>query len=291
MKTIIVPLDFSNDSLPGLNLALILAKRNGAKVKMVHVIGKEDDTDSDSVEKEHQRITAKFEDILKKQKEKNNPTLSLTYTIKQGKIFKEVTDLADEFEDSLIVLSAHGESGFVELFIGGNAFKITSHSKNPVITVRGSKVSSNIDKIVLPLDITYQTREKVAYTARLAKYFNSEIHLLSIRRSNLEGIEKKLHQYVEQIASYLGKQNIPVVIQHLKGDNLTDLTLDYARSVDANLISIMMEQEHSVSNLLLGTYAHQMINKAFVPVLLFPNYQLRIVTEDVWDLGAFNPRS
>ena len=83
---------------------------------------------------------------------------------------------------------------------------------------------------------------------------------------------------------------IPYLIKHLQGDNLTDITLDYAHSIDADLISIMTEQEKSVSNLLLGSYPHQMINKAFIPVLSFPNYHLRITTEDIWDLGAFNPR-
>jgi hypothetical protein len=51
----------------------------------------------------------------------------------------------------------------------------------------------------------------------------------------------------------LESHNIPYKIEHLHGSNLTDLTLDYARSVDADLISIMTEQEKSASNLLLGT--------------------------------------
>jgi hypothetical protein len=67
------------------------------------------------------------------------------------------------------------------------------------------------------------------------------------------------------------------------------MTLEYSRSIDADLISIMTEQERSASNLLLGTFAHQMINKAYVPVLSIPNYRLRIIAEDVWTLGAFNP--
>jgi hypothetical protein len=50
----------------------------------------------------------------------------------------------------------------------------------------------------------------------------------------------------------------------------------------------MTEQEKSASNLLLGNFAHQMINKANVPVLSFPNYHLRINAEDIWSLGAFN---
>lgn len=27
------------------------------------------------------------------------------------------------------------------------------------------------------------------------------------------------------------------------------------------------------------------------PLLSFPNYQLRIITENIWDIGAFNARS
>lgn len=36
---------------------------------------------------------------------------------------------------------------------------------------------------------------------------NSEIHILTIRLSNLKSIEKKLHQYADQVASYLKKNN------------------------------------------------------------------------------------
>ena len=35
MKTIIVPLGFSNESLGGLNMALMLAKKTGANVQMI----------------------------------------------------------------------------------------------------------------------------------------------------------------------------------------------------------------------------------------------------------------
>ena len=288
MKTIIVPLDFSDESLTGLNLALMLAKKPGANIQLVNVIGKNTGDNKELIEKENQLAKMKFEEILQKCREKGNINCALNYTIKEGKVFKEIADLADKFDDVLTVLSTHGASGFEELFIGGNAYKITSHSRNPVITVRRSKISSNIDQIVLPLDITFQTREKVPYTVELAKIFSSKIHLLTIRLSNLNSIEKKLHQYAEQVASYLETHKIPYTVEHLHGDNLTDLTLDYSQSVDADLISIMTEQEKSASNLLLGNFAHQMINKAFIPVLLFPNYHLRISAEDIWSLGAFN---
>ena len=288
MKTIIVPLDFSNESLTGLNMSLMLANKTGANIQMVHVIGKNDGTNNELVEKEHQQAKIKIEDILQKCKEKSNFNCSLSYIIKEGKIFKEITDLADKYDDAVIVLSTHGASGFEELFIGGNAYKITSHSKIPVITVRRSRIPSNIDKIVLPLDITFQTREKVPYTVKLAELFNSEIHLLTVSLSKYKSVEKKLNQYAKQVAFYIKAHKIPCKVEHLQGDNLTDMTLDYSNSINADLISIMTEQEKSVSNLLLGSYAHQMINKSYIPVLSFPTYQIRVVTDDIWTLGEFN---
>ncbi len=290
MKTIIVPIDFSDESKTGLNLALMLANKTRANIQMVHVIGKNISNDNELLAKENQLAKEKFEKILQECKKKGNINCDLNYTIKEGQIFKEIANLADTFEDALIVLSTHGASGFEELFIGGNAYKITSDARNPVITVRRGKMPSNIDTIILPLDITFQTREKVPYTAELAKIFGSKIHLLTIQLSNLKSIEKKLNQYSDQVASYLDSHNVPYIVENLSGSNLTDLTLEYSRSVNADMISIMTEQEKSVSNLLLGTFAHQMINKAFIPVLSFPNYQLRVVTDDIWTLGAFVPR-
>lgn len=289
MKTIIVPLDFSNESLAGLNMSMMLAEKSGANIQMVHVISKNADNNIELFEKENQLAKRKFEEIVLKCKESGKINCALDYTIKEGKIFSEISDYADKFEDSLIVLSTHGESGFDEFFIGGNAYKIISQSKHhPVITVRKSRISSNIDKIVLPLDITRQTREKVPFTVKLAKLFNSEINLITVKSSHLKSIDNRLHKYAEQVSSYLEAHKINHSVEHLYGSNLTDTILDYAVSVNADLISIMTEQEKSVSNLLLGTYAHQMINKSYIPVLAYPTYKLSSIAEDIWTLGAFN---
>jgi nucleotide-binding universal stress UspA family protein len=288
MKTIIVPLDFSKESLTGLDLAFMLAKKTRANIQMAYVIAKNESINDDLLDKRNEMAKMKFESILQKYKGKGKLNFELSYIIKEGNIFKEISLLGEAYEDALIVLSTHGQSGFEELFIGGNAYKIISHSRNPVITIRTSKIPSNINKIVLPLDITFQTREKVPYTVKLAKEFNSEIHLLTVSSTNAKNIEKKLRQYAEQVAKYIAFQKVPCTIKYLQGDNLTDITLEYAHSVKADLISIMTEQEKSLANLLLGSYAHQMINKTDIPVLSFPNYQIRIVADDIWTLGEFN---
>ncbi|MBI5539425.1 MAG: universal stress protein [Bacteroidia bacterium] len=285
MKTIIVPLDFSKESLTGLNQALMLANTVGANIQLVHVILKNEGKGNEIIVKERLEAKFKFDSILEVYNKKINSKSLINYTLKEGLIFKETTNLSEKFDDSLIVLSTHGESGFEELFIGGNAYKIISHSKVPVISVRKGKISSKINKIVLPFDNSLETREKVPYTVNIAKQFNAEIHLVTVRLSNSNSIEKKLLQYAEQAASYIDKNKIPYTITSLHGDNLTDLILDYSHSVNADLISIMTEQEKSISNLLLGSYAHQMINKSTIPVLSFPNYQIQVLSEDFSSIG------
>jgi hypothetical protein len=47
----------------------------------------------------------------------------------------------------------------------------------------------------------------------------------------------------------------------------------------------MTEQEKSIKNILLGSYAYQMINKSNIPVLSIPNRQIGVLTESFKTLG------
>jgi hypothetical protein len=64
MKTIIVPLDFSKESLTGLNLAFMIAGKTGANILMVHVIAKESSADSEQFVKDSKFAKTKFEALL-----------------------------------------------------------------------------------------------------------------------------------------------------------------------------------------------------------------------------------
>jgi nucleotide-binding universal stress UspA family protein len=68
MKTIIVPMDFSDESLTGLNLALMLANKTGAKIQLVNVIGKNTSNSFEQLENENQLAKSKFEEIVQKYK-------------------------------------------------------------------------------------------------------------------------------------------------------------------------------------------------------------------------------
>lgn len=279
MKHIIVPTDFSILSKEGLKLALLLANHLKAKIDIVHVVKAEENVISLGEEKLMQEnIKHLLENIVADTK-KSNPDLELKYIIKEGKIHKEVINQADAYRDSIIVTSTHGASGWEEHFTGGNAYRIVASSTRPVFTIRGKEIPKQIKKIVLPLDSTPETREKVPFTASLAALFGAEIRITTVSTSNFKDIQEKLKNYALQVGRYLEKYGVPYQIDHLNGDNITDITIDYAHKEKADLISVMSEQEKSISNILLGSYAHQMINRSPIPVLLFPTKQIGIISE------------
>ena len=128
-------------------------------------------------------------------------------------------------------------------------------------------MGTDLKKIVLPLDSTKITRQKLPLTALLAKYFNSEIHILGLFTTTSDDIRYRVRNYVAQAEEYLDENKIKYQSVFLETDNITEVTLNYASKIGANLIAIMTEQETSTANLILGPYASQMVNHSQVPVL------------------------
>lgn len=256
MKTIIVPIDFSVESLTGLKMAITIANKISAHVTLVHVL------------KDLSKKVAiiKFEDIIKKNKKKLK-TGELTYKIHKGKIYREVVNQAKYDEAVLIVSSTHGASGFEEFFIGSNAYKIVSSSECPVLTIRKGTNCNTISTIVLPIDRSRDSRQKVPFTATMAELFNSTIHIVGVADDFVKEAQKELKPYIKQVEKYLDERGIKHVSDFKSGKNLADVIIEYSKDVKADLISIMTDQEESFANILLGAYAQQLVNHSPIPVL------------------------
>jgi len=267
MYHIIIPIDFSDESIKGLELAMLFAKKIECEIRMVYVRKKSNDFNPGTREEELRFAKKQFEQIKETYQPHLPPGIILKYVIRTGRIYREIVAQANAFNDSFIVASTHGASGFEKFFIGSNAFKIISATNKPVITIRGSKIPKRIKKIVLPIDITADTRQKVPFTVELAKWFNAEIHVVTVTSLKTDDIVKKLNAYSNQVCEYIESKGIKAKNDSLIGSNLTDIVIEYAKKEKADLISIMTEQSKDVSNFVMGSYAQQMLNKANIPVM------------------------
>ncbi len=268
-KVILVGIDFSDCSINALEHAITIARKAKAGIAMVWINHLDYSKEIFSVEPQNleSEVAARFDDIVKKYRfqllgEK------IEYIIRKGKVYKEICLLANELEAFLVVMGTHGSSGFEEFWIGSNANRIVSSCTRPIITIRGGiDIGTDLKKIILPLDSTKVTRQKLPLTALLAKYFGSEVHVLGLFTTTSDDIRYRVRNYVAQAEDYLKENEIRFKSTFVEADNITEETINYASKIGANLISIMTEQETTAANLLHGPYASQMVNHSPIPVL------------------------
>ena len=277
MKNIIIPIDFSEDSLKGIELARLFSRKQYTNIQLVYVQKKSSDYNSPGYfDEENKWAEKKFKEILASYEPRLENDSKLRYIIKSGKIYKEIVSQVESYKEAMVIASTHGASGFEEFFMGSNAFKIISATERPVLTTRTGKIPDDFSNIVMPLDITFDTRQKVPITADLAELFGAEVHIITVSSSRGKRITGRLEAYSNQAAGYFRARKVPFRQKSLYGENVVDLTVVYADSVNADMITIMKEQSRSLT--IMGNMTHQLLNHATIPVLTLSNKETHIKT-------------
>lgn len=279
MKQIVVPVDFSSESLNGLRLGIIFANRFEIPLQMIHIVKQTSDLGREGSSDKLKEIEKTFEEIKKEFAPNFHDEDQFGYIIKQGKVYREIINHANAVEDTAIITSTHGASGFEEFFMGSNSFKIVSSAQTPVITIRHGAVAQDVRVIVLPIDASINSRQKVPYSAEVAQQFGSVVHVVG-HSGKRSGDEAKVSSYTKQACDYFIERGIKVVRHRIDDENMVDPIIEYALSVHANLISIMTEQSPSFVDFIIGSNAQQMLNKSPVPVLCMSS-------KDVFLLGSY----
>ena len=271
MKEIIVGIDFSESSVKAFHYAVQVAKECGCNLKLIYV---------SKIRDKHKRlikddkgmelsISESFRQLI----EMNCAKLSgeVTFKILHGKIYEEITNQTKYTDAEMTITGAHGMSGFEELWVGNNTMKIIMHSEKPVLSVKKNYKFNKplIEKIVIPVDSTHQTLQKVPFTLKLANQFHAQVNILSLFSSKTKDIEEKVENNTRLVLDMIVSSGLRYINEKKICNNLSRATIEYATKRNADLISIMTEQEFSSNNVFLGTYAQQTINLSPLPILSF----------------------
>jgi nucleotide-binding universal stress UspA family protein len=269
---ILIPIDFSESASIAIEHASFMARLCRADVTLLHVVethiyqinipgyhfGKTDPKMLDSINKQMEVYAENMQ---------KNYGISPKVVVKTGKVAAQIIQTAKETKADMIVLGTHGTSGIEEFFIGNNTFRVTTDAPCPVLSVQTHSTKLGFDHIVLPIDSTPTSRQKVRYAAEIAKSYGSTIHVLNEVSNHDRTTEHKFKIITDQVSEYLNKHDVIHHTQSVHGDNLAKLTMNYANEIKADLIMIMTEQEDNLTGLLLGPYAQQIVNHSKIPVM------------------------
>lgn len=276
MKRILVPVDFSGDSLKALRFGIYLSNKLDCHLRMVHVQKSEKFEIPFHFEELKNEIIHTVQEYFEKLIELHSADYCVKngvfdFKIRTGSVYREIVNQAKYGDAYMVLMGAYGASGFEEFFIGSNAVKVVTHATCPVVTVQKEFTKGQLKTIVMPIDASTDTRKKIPFVKEIASRCNAKVHVLGVHETSDTSVIGKIEHYMRQAEDYFKEGNIDYVKSLRKGDNNTYSSLDYAREVDADLIAIMTEQAESSINMFFGSYAQQMINHSEIPILSIPN--------------------
>jgi nucleotide-binding universal stress UspA family protein len=182
MSKIIVPSDFSSTSDVAVNYACEISKTLKTPVEIVHIV-KDQTEEANALNKLNAQIS--------KHKEKTG--IEASPVIRFGNIFDEIPKMTGE----LVIMGTHGLTG-LQYITGSNALRVISESDAQFIVVQDkTSRSANIKRILVPLDLHKETKQKIKFANDLAKKFNAEVHIICPKET-----DEYLHNQVKRNMSY-----------------------------------------------------------------------------------------
>lgn len=141
IRSILVPVDFSDSSRAGLDLALELAKRFESKVTLLHVWGlpvyafPEGAMFAPEVVT---RLTTAAQDAVDRwKKEISGRGIEVSAISTIGTPADEIVERAKTGSFDLVVMGTHGRTGLKHILLGSVAERVVRLAPCPVLTVRG----------------------------------------------------------------------------------------------------------------------------------------------------------
>ncbi len=269
---ILVPIGFSDQSMLALGQALNLARIKNSNVVILSVIKQQSIMQSLFLDDNSDLLQAKVKEKL--------DGIALDYSkkygvhidtmVSKGKIYEQINEVSQMISADLIVMGTNGSQGRNSKTIGSNAEKVVRLSKCPVITIKGKDHREGCNKIILPLDLEKETKEKVTYALEYARYWNANIHLFSIMLGENAEVRRKLRNNINQVESFIVNAGVKCsteLIQGEKDHGLGDILLDYQQRLDADLIMIMTKKEELSFSNNISVTARYIINNSEIPVM------------------------
>lgn len=264
---ILVPIDFSEQSKIALSQSYNLARLTKATLTLLHVM-------EDSF---HLPFFSEkpFDKGLEKKISKELGQLAQEVTAKvgvkvetmvaRGKVYEEIQKAAKKLKCSFIVMGTNGSR--FKNFIGSNALRVIRESPCPVITIRGKKHRPGCKHIILPLDISKETKEKVTKAIEIAKLFGSTIHLVTVLTTDDEFIVNKLKRQMDQVHAFVMQHDLPCSVEYISDSDISEQIIKYSKRIKADLILIMTQQEMNWTNMFISSQAQEIINSSDIPVM------------------------
>jgi nucleotide-binding universal stress UspA family protein len=286
IRTILVPLDGSASSEHALPLAMSLAKRADAALRLIYV--RQPMTPSSQL-----APPPKEQDYLDMVAGRIRQTahLSVYAAVLEGPIAETISEHARSVNANLIVMTTHGRGPFSRFWLGSVTDDLIRRVPAPLFVIRPRDGTAPLDgdwqprHILVPLDGSTLAEQALAPAIEIAKLTQANLTLFRVIEpipvlapdglipqptildaSVLDELKTQSRTYLERIGDRLRKDGLAVNCRILVDDRTAQAILEAGRESD--LIVMATHARHGVARMLLGSVADKLVRGATGPVLL-----------------------
>jgi len=256
---VLVPHDYSTVADCAVSHASKIAKSFNGEVYLLHVVSKSKEVEAtkDKLEKVAGQAESQY-------------GVNVNVIVRIGNIFDDIGDVASEIGAGYIVMGTHGATGMQKI-MGSHALKVISHSKVPFIIVqeKGPSDTDAYDDIVLPIDHSDVTKQKLAIAANIANHFNSKIHMFAAKEND-NFLQIKLDRELKFAKNYFEEKQLSYSIANAeKSGSFKKQLIKFADEINADMIAVVNTREGALLPDFFGSEEQEVIaNDAEIPVII-----------------------
>lgn len=248
--SILIPIDFSKQSLVAIQQTFNLARFMKSKIILMHA----DPNSNTDHQKELEQLASETQ---------ANSGIVTEFINLKGDVYELTDKKADELKSGLIVVGLDTQVRFRN-FLGGNSVsKFIDHAPCPIITIRSSDNRNNCKNILIPIDLSPASREKVGPVIQLAKYYQAAVKIVSVFSPNDEKYENDLLPYINQVKRYIKENGIQCSNKSIPSNNIPEAIVEYAHNNECDLIV----QINKKDGLFGVSPSHKIVEMSKIPVM------------------------
>ena len=252
--TILIPIDFSKQSLIGIKNAYNLAKYSNSKLLIMHAYQNPEDENK-----------AELEQLAKQTAIESG--LVCDFALVKGDIFSETDKLAEKISANLIVAGLPPLVKFRSFMGSSSASKFIKNSPCPVLTTRSLSHESGCKNILMPFDLSPESREKVGTVIQMAKYFEANVRIVSVFDPNDSKYENHMLPYLQQVKKYMKDRRVNCTNKSIPSKDVAESIVEYGNKNECDLIIQMNKRDLSLGEMFSGTMSQKMVDISNIPVL------------------------
>ena len=211
-NVILVPTDFSQSADNALDHAVGIAELFDNEIVLLYVLS---DNFVNSIfgskaqnDLTKELVKTKLDEKIASFKDKH-PKVVIKKLVREGKVYKNIIKASKELKCDSIVMGFNGLAR-IERSMGSTTSRVLKSATVPVVIIKDQSATTNYDRIVLPIDLTKESKQKVKWAIHLAKKYHSEVHVIMEVKSDTF-LKKKVEANMVQVVKLLTKSGIKVV--------------------------------------------------------------------------------